>query len=70
MVCSGAWGKTDSWKKPEVEKYLLLGHGEDRRLVHLHIVDPHPAEDGEGLHKVLVVGGERQVVKLEKKTLV
>ena len=43
---------------------LLLGEGEHGSLVHLHVVDPHPTEDCKGLHKVLVVGGEGQVVEL------
>ena len=36
----------------------------DGRLVHPHVVDAHPAEDGEGLDKVLVVPGEGEAVEL------
>ena len=43
---------------------LLFGHGDACLLVHPDIVQSHPAKDGEGLDKVLVVLGEGQPVKL------
>ena len=43
---------------------LLLGHGDAGLLVHPDVVKAHPAEDGEGLDKVLVVLGEGQPVEL------
>lgn len=36
----------------------LLGHGHDGLLVHVGVVDAHATEDGERLHKVLVVLGK------------
>lgn len=36
----------------------LLGHGHNGLLVHVRIVYAHAAEDGECLHKVLIVLGE------------
>ena len=47
---------------------MLLGHGHHRLLVHADIVDAHAAEDGEGLHKVLVVLREREVVELRSNS--
>ena len=42
---------------------LLLGHGYAGLLVHPDIVQSHPAEDAESLHKVLVVLREGQPVE-------
>ena len=43
---------------------LLLGHGHTGRLVHPDVGDAHPAEDGEGLEEVLIIGGEGKIVEL------
>lgn len=46
----------------------LLGHGHNCLLVHVRIVNAHAAEDGECLHKVLIVLGEVLCGKKGRKT--
>lgn len=41
-----------------LQRNTLLGHGHNGLLVHVRIVYAHAAENGECLHKVLIVLGE------------
>lgn len=41
-----------------LERHALLGHRHDRLLVHVRVVNSHPAEDRERLHKVFVIFGK------------
>lgn len=47
-----------------LQRDILLGDGHHRLLVHVRVVDAHAAEDGKGLHEVLVVLREGQIVEL------
>lgn len=50
--------------RQDFQSNILLGYRHHSLLVHVRVVDTHPAEDGESLHEVLVVLRERQVVEL------
>ena len=47
-----------------LQRDALLGDGDDGPLVHVRVVNSHPAENGERLDEVLVVLAEREVVEL------
>lgn len=53
--------------RQHLQRDALLRYGHHRLLVHVRVVDAHAAEDGEGLHEVLVVLRERQVVEFVYK---
>lgn len=54
------------WCNDDLISNLELGLGLHCCLVHLDIVDSHPAEQGEGFNKVLVVGREGKLIKLQQ----
>lgn len=45
----------------------LLGHGHNRLLVHVRVVDAHAAEYGKCLHEILIILGEVLKVRNNNK---
>ena len=43
---------------------LLLSHCQYGLLIHVNVVDSHPAKNSERLHEILIVARERQILKL------
>lgn len=60
------YNDADSPIKWSLISNLELGLGLHCCLVHLDIVDSHPAEQGEGFNKVLVVRREGKLIKLQQ----